>query len=53
MLSRLHVVNKSRLAATASVLDLTSILGACVTKQASDISGGTATTVDLVPVMLP
>ncbi|MDB9375689.1 phosphate ABC transporter substrate-binding protein PstS [Nodularia sphaerocarpa] len=43
MLSRLHIINKSRLAATASVLALTFSLGACSTEQVSETPGGTAT----------
>lgn len=42
MLSRLHIINKSRLAATASVLALTFSLGACSTEQASETPGDTA-----------
>ncbi|KZL51097.1 phosphate ABC transporter substrate-binding protein PstS [Nodularia spumigena CS-586/05] len=43
MLSRLNIIKKSRLAATASVLAMTFGLGACGTEQVSETPGGTAT----------
>jgi phosphate transport system substrate-binding protein len=53
MLSRLHIIKKSRLAATASVLALTFGLGACGTEQVSETPGGTATdTTATTPVKL-
>lgn len=46
MPSSLHVINKSHIAATASVLDLTLSLSACGIEQVSDICRDTATNVD-------